>query len=183
MLMRLFRRDQPQPERRIVYTVIFQDPLATERYRMTQRLLNGEEIDPNYPGWEAFRDPYWTGEGYKPPEESTPNQSSEYGHKSNYGSLPRDPFQEPGDPFGAFDVPLYRLLGLDRDPLEAAQAEMDSWMAEADAMYHEAEEMYRMAEAEMSASIIPPHAKILYYGIFGKNYRNPVITGILRDVL
>ena len=125
---------------------------------MTQRMLNGEDIDPNDPGWEAFRDPYWTGDGYKASEEPSPNQSPEYGNRQDYKSPEFDPFQEPGDPFGAFNVPFYRLLGLDRDPLEAAQAEMNSWMAEAEAMY-------RMAEADMSAPIIPPHAKVIYSGV------------------
>ena len=79
----MFGRPQPGPDRRIIYTVIYEDSKATERYRMTQRLLNGEDIDPKDPGWEAFKDPYWNyaNSDYRPPEEPSENQSSEYGNR------------------------------------------------------------------------------------------------------
>lgn len=159
----MFRR-RPQPERRIVYTVIYYDPLADQRLQVTRDLLNGKEIDEDDPRLKAFNDPYWTGSDYKPPEQKTSAESSSgnYGvRNANYQSPPSDPFRD--DPLAAANVPLYRLLGLEQDPLEAAQAEMDTLLDEADAMYREAEEMYRMAEADLRASI-PPHARILFSG-------------------
>ena len=162
----LRRRNQPEPERYIVETVVYRDPLAEQRWQVVQDMLNGIEIEPDDSRLKAFDDPYWTGTGYSQAG-SRNERTAQHGSQEEPGYDPLyAPFEEPLRQIEREVELMERLANMDMyDPMAELEAEIDAAFAEAN-----------LSMSDISASMrqhIPPHAEILYHSIgYGERNRD-----------
>ena len=159
------RRNQPEPERYIVETIVYRDRLAEQRWRVVQDMLNGIEIEPDDPRIKAFDDPYWSGTGYSQ-SGSRDEGTGQYGSQEEPGYDPLyAPFEEPLRQIEREVEIMERLANMDISDyivtdIDVSYAEMNSPMSDISATMRQH---------------IPPHAEILYHSIgYGERNRNDV---------